>query len=96
MARGCTVVVVPADPDLVAHLVGTTGLTSAEAERVITDVLAFHAEPVEELVRRRHAQLKTYGAKNPEIFAQIAAELADRVVSAPRLTERQLRRIIYT
>lgn len=85
-----------ADPDLVAHLVGTTGLTPAEAERVVADVVAFHAEPVEELVRRRHAQLKTYGAKNPEIFAQIAAELADRVVSAPRLTERQLRRIIYS
>src|SRR5690349_17579222 len=56
----------PADPDLVAHLVGTTGLTAAEAVRVVEDVVAFHAEPVEEVVRRRHAELKTYGAKNPE------------------------------
>ena len=85
----------PADPDLVAHLVGTTGLTAAEAVRVVEDVVAFHAEPVEELVRRRHAELKTYGAKNPEIFPKISAELADRVVGAPRLTERQLRRIVY-
>ncbi len=57
--------------------------------------MAFHAEPVEEYVRRRHAQLKTYGAKNPEIFARIADELPGRVVAAPALTERQLRRIVY-
>lgn len=86
----------PADPDLVAHLVATTGLAPAEAERVVEDVVAFHAEPVEDYVRRRHAHLKTYGARNPEIFARIAAELAERVVAAPRLTERQLRRLIYT
>ena len=49
---------------LVDHVVATTGLSPAEAARVIEDVLAYHAEPVEELVRRRHAQLKTYGAKN--------------------------------
>jgi hypothetical protein len=59
-------------------------------------VVAFHRTPVEEYVRRRHAHLKTYGAKNPEIFARIAEELADRVVAAPPLTERQLRRIVYT
>ena len=62
---------------------------------MIEDVVAFHAEPVEDYVRRRHAQLKTYGAKNAEIFARIAAELADRVVAAPALTERQLRRLVY-
>lgn len=83
------------DPDLVAHVVASTGLTPAEAARVVEDVLAFHAEPVEDYVRRRHTELKTYGAKNPEIFARIAEELADRVVAAPRLTERQLRRVIY-
>lgn len=81
--------------DLVAHVAATTGLTPAEATRVIGDVVAYFATPVEEVVRRRHAELQTYGAKNPEIFAQIAAELESRVVAAPRLTERQLRRIVY-
>jgi hypothetical protein len=80
---------------LVDHVVATTGLTPAEASRVIGDVIAFHAEPIEELVRRRHAQLKTHGAKNEEIFARIAEELAGRVVAAPQLSERQLRRMIY-
>ncbi|MCF4119688.1 hypothetical protein L1785_21010 [Antribacter sp. KLBMP9083] len=81
--------------DLVAHVVSTTGMTPAEAARVIGDVVAYYATPVEEVVRRRHAELQTYGAKNPEIFARIAAELEDRVVAAPVLTERQLRRMIY-
>ncbi|MBB3045699.1 MULTISPECIES: hypothetical protein [Nocardioides] len=83
------------DSDLVARIVASTGLSPAEAARVVEDVVAFHAEPVEEYVRRRHAQLKTYGRKNPEIFARIAEELADRVVAAPALSERQLRRIVY-
>ncbi|MGZ6745061.1 MAG: hypothetical protein ACXVD0_04075 [Nocardioides sp.] len=83
------------DPARGDHLVATTGLSAAEAARVVEDVVAFHAEPVEAYVRRRHAHLKTYGAKNPEIFARIAEELASRVVAAPELSERQLRRLVY-
>ena len=84
-----------ADRSLVDHLVSTTELTAAEAARVVEDVIAFHAEPLEGYVRRRHAELKTYGLRNPEIFARLAEELAHRVVAAPELSERQLRRIIY-
>ena len=83
------------DPELVDHVVAGTGLAPAEARRLIDDVVAFHAEPVESYVRRRHAELRTFGAKNPEIFARIGAELRERVVAAPELSERQLRRIIY-
>jgi hypothetical protein len=83
------------DPALVERIVASTGLSPAEAARVVEDVIAFHAEPVEEYVRRRHAYLKTYGAKNDEIFARIADELAGRVVAAPGLSPRQLRRIVY-
>ena len=86
---------VSADPALVRHLVQSTGLTAAEAARVVEDVVSFYAEPVEQYVRRRHTELKTYGARNPEIFARLARELADRVVAAPPLTERQLRRLVY-
>jgi len=83
------------DPELVARIVASTGLSAGEAARVVDDVVAFHAESVEDFVRRRHALLKTYGARNPEIFSRIAEELAARVVAAPALTERQLRRIVY-
>lgn len=85
----------PADSHLVEHLVSTTELTPAEAARVVEDVLAFHSERLEDYVRRRHAELKTYGVRNPEIFELLAGELAHRVVAAPALTERQLRRIVY-
>ncbi|MBS2940361.1 hypothetical protein KDN32_21705 [Nocardioides sp. J2M5] len=83
------------DPALVAHVVATTSLTPGEAARVVDDVIAFHAQTVEAYVRARHAHLKTYGANNPEIFARIAEELRERVVAAPELSERQLRRIVY-
>ena len=83
------------DPALVVHVLATTSLTEGEAARVIDDVVAFHAQGVEEFVRVRHVRLKAYGAKNPEIFAQIATELGTRVFAAPTLTERQLRRIVY-
>ena len=83
------------DHALVSHVVATTSLTPREAARVIEDVVAFHAQPVEAYVRERHAHLKAYGARNPEIFASIAAELRERVVAAPELSERQLRRIVY-
>ena len=83
------------DPALIERIAASTGLSAAEAARVVEDVVAFHHEPVEEYVRRRHAHLKTYGAKNDEIFARIAEELAGRVVAAPDLTERKLRRLVY-
>ncbi len=86
----------PVESALVDHLVAGTGLSASEARRVVEDVVAFYAEPVEVFVRRRHAELKTYGAKNDEIFARIATELGERVVAAPTLSERQLRRVIYS
>ena len=90
-----TLGVVRADPDLVDHVAATTGLSPAVAARVVGDVLAFHAEPVADYVRRRHAHLKTYGLRNPEIFARISEELDQRLVAAPELSERQLRRLVY-
>ncbi|TQM62259.1 hypothetical protein FBY41_2288 [Humibacillus xanthopallidus] len=83
------------DHDLVARVAGSTGLSEAEAARVIGDVLAHYAEPLTDFVRRRHAALQLHGARNPEIYRTIAEELSQRLVAAPDLTERQLRRIIY-
>lgn len=81
--------------DLVGHVVATTELTRAEARRVIGDVVAYYADPVEDVVRRRHGELRTYGTRNPEAFARIAQELSERVVAPPELSERQIRRIVY-
>ena len=62
---------------------------------MIGDVLAHYAEPVEDFVRRRHAALQLQGTRNPVIYRTIAAELSQRLVAAPALTERQVRRMIY-
>ena len=83
------------DRELIDRVAASAGLSPAEAGRVIEDVLAWYREPVEDFVRRRHAHHKLYGRRNPEIFALIADELGGRLVAAPSLTERQLRRIVY-
>jgi hypothetical protein len=83
------------DTELVARVAGSTGLSPGEAARVVEDVLGWYREPVEVFVRRRHAHLRRRGSKNDETFALIAAELAERLVAAPCLSARQLRRIVY-
>ncbi len=83
------------DAELVGRIAASTGLSAGEAARVVADVLGWYREPVADYVRRRHAYLQIYGKKNNEIFALIAAELAQRLVAAPGLSERQLRRIVY-
>jgi len=83
------------DRELIARVAASTGLSPGEATRVVADVLGWYREPVEAFVRRRHAHFKRLGNKNDEIFALIAAELAERLVASPTLSARQLRRIVY-
>jgi hypothetical protein len=80
---------------LVTHLVATTGLSEAEVRRVVGDVTAYFSEGAEDFVRRRHAELKSRGGKNRDIFPTIAAELGRRRFAAPPYSERQLRRIVH-
>ena len=83
------------DRELVARVAASTGLSPGEAARVVADVIGWYREPVDEFVRRRHARLQEHGKRNDEIFALIAMELSERLVAAPSLSERQLRRIVY-
>lgn len=86
------------DPQLDAlldHLQRSTPLRRDEARRVVEDVLAAYGEDVEGFVRRRHRELRRAGLHNPEAFARIQRELQGRRVAAPKLTERQVRRVIY-
>lgn len=77
------------------HLVRSTPLQRGEAARVVLDVLAYFDETSEEYVRRRHRELRSKGLTNEAIFQRIAAELPHRAVAPPRLSLRQLRRIVY-
>lgn len=83
------------DRPLVERVAASTGLAPGEAARVVDDVLAWYREGVESYVVRRHGELRLRGQHNPEIFRTIADELTRRVVAAPALSERQLRRIVY-
>lgn len=81
--------------ELVHRLAASLGVSEGEARRAIGEVLAFHSETVEALVRRRHAECQRQGMRNPAIFALLAQEVRGRVVAGPELTERQVRRLIY-
>jgi hypothetical protein len=81
--------------DLVRHVVASTGLPAETAARLVADVLAYYGETTEQFVRRRHAELRRRHLGNARIWPVVSAELAERRVVAPRLSERQLRRIVY-
>ena len=81
--------------ELLEHLERTTRLTRSEAERVVAEVLEYFAEPLEQFVARRHAELQSEERRNAEIFARIGAELRGRRFAAPELSERQIRRMVY-
>ncbi|HEX2904203.1 MAG TPA: hypothetical protein VHO01_12165 [Jatrophihabitans sp.] len=84
-----------ADRELVTRIADSADLSSAEAERVIEDVLAWYDEPLLEFVRRRHKQLRTSGVRNEQIWDALAAEIRGRPFAAPAVTARQLRRYVY-
>jgi hypothetical protein len=81
--------------DLVRHVAMTTGLDDATASRVVADVVAYFGQTVEEFVRQRHAELRDKNMRNDEIWPSLVAELEHHRFTAPELTERQLRRIVY-
>ena len=66
-----------------------------EAGRVIAEVIAFFAEPLDVMVKRRHGELRAAGYANPVTFERIRRELRFWRVAAPELSDRQVRRIIY-
>lgn len=83
--------------DLIRNVAASTGLPEATASRVVADVAAYFGETVEQFVKRRHADLHDTGNKrNDDIWPQLAAELKARRFRAGNLSERQLRRIVYS
>jgi hypothetical protein len=83
------------DP-LVEHVARTCSVSGAEAVRVVADVVSWFSEEPEEFVRRRHRELQRDGVANPVAYELLAEELAGRPVRGPRLSARQIRRIIYS
>ena len=81
--------------ELVDYLTRTTRLSSAEARRVVAEVLSYLQETPEDFVRRRHRALQVEGIPNTSIYMRLAEELSAWRFRAPQYTPRQIRRMIY-
>jgi hypothetical protein len=84
------------DPEFIAHLERTSGLGDGACRRLVLEVLAQYQETLDAYVQRRHQELRDRGGlKNAQIYQQILTEVPQQRFSAPQLTERQIRRMIY-
>ncbi len=81
--------------ELIDYLTRSTRLASAEARRVVAEVLSYLDETPEDFVRRRHRALQAEGLSNSSIYMHLAEELSARRFRAPEYTPRQIRRMIY-
>jgi len=81
--------------ELIDYLTRTTRLSSAEAQRVVAEVLSYLHETPEEFVRRRHRALQAEGLPNTSIYMRLAEELSAWRFRASEYTPRQIRRMIY-
>jgi hypothetical protein len=83
------------DRDLIQYMQQMVGLTSAESERLVDEILNYFDETWQAFVKRRHKELQKQGHNNVLIYARIQQEIRQRRFAAPALSERQIRRIIY-
>lgn len=83
------------DPQLIEHLVRQSGMSNAEAQRLVNEIVAFYSETPQAYIRRRHFELQKSGLANERIYTIIAEELAQHRFVAEPLTTRQIRRAIY-
>ena len=82
-------------PSLLDHLIRTGGLRRAEARRVVEEVVSFYGETPEAFVVQRHRELQADGMRNRAIWTTVAAEMEGWRFRVPRLSERQIRRIVH-
>ena len=80
---------------LLDHLIHAGGLRRSEARRIVEEVIGFYDETPEAFVVRRHRELQAEGMRNRAIYTKVAAELEGWRFRVPRLSERQIRRIVY-
>ena len=85
----------PVPTSLLEHLVHASGLRRSEARRIVEEVVSFYDETPQAFVVRRHRELQAEGMRNRAIYARVAAEMEGWRFRAPRLSERQIRRIVY-
>lgn len=77
------------------HLRRNYAMPDDVAVQLWEDLLAFCSETPQDYIRRRHLELQDQDMKNNEIFPLLEHEVRSALFPGPRLTLRQIRRIIY-
>ena len=83
------------DTELIQHLANVSGLPTSQLQHLIAEIVSYYSEPLEEYVRKRHHQLQSAGYSNALAFTRIQQEVQERRFPAAKLSERQLRRMVY-
>jgi len=81
--------------DLRGHVTQSYGVREAEFDRLFEEFAAFFDVTLEEFIRRRHQEMQRTGARNAAIYAALREEARQMRFAVRRLSERQVRRIIY-
>jgi len=84
-----------APDELIDHLCRQSSMTASEARRLVTEILSFYDENLDQFIRRRHRELRASGLSNSTIFQTIQQELPQHRFLVLPITERQIRRVIY-
>jgi nicotinic acid phosphoribosyltransferase len=83
------------DEDFKHHILQNYPLSHRDLEMLLDDLGEFFKRDYREYIRDRHLQLQKQNMKNDEIYRMIQGELPRLRFSAPELSTRQIRRIIY-
>lgn len=81
--------------DFIQYLLSTYSMDKKELYRLLDDLLNAYSESVDSYIQNRHLELQKNGIKNAEIFEMIQEEITLRRFPGPKLTVRQIRRVIY-
>ena len=81
--------------ELKDYLISAYPLSERDIERILEEINGFYDITVHDYIQSRHQELISHGKKNNVIYQQLLEEINERRFRAPKLSQRQVRRIIY-
>jgi hypothetical protein len=70
-------------------------LENLDIDKLYQEMLTIFSETKDDFIQRRHGELKKLGFKNNDIFKILQDEVTSRLFKGEKLSERQIKRIIY-
>ncbi len=83
------------DPGFREHLLGIADVSERDFDKLLAELFDHWAETQSGYVVRRHKELQRHGVPNREIYGALRSELKQRRFAAKRVSERQIRRLLY-